>query len=124
MFKRKDTQLIVESWSNFLKESRKRVLLGNCINSFDEDGYCIQPGVRYIDTSDFAVGDENAKKISEEDFREAVAIPEEIDKIILARKLAYDKSGLDDYKVLYLYDENRGQYMLYDYHDDVHYFFG
>ena len=59
-------KLLREYIRGLLKESRS--LLGTCVNSFDGDGYCIQPGIPYDTTSDLAVGDESAEEISGEEF--------------------------------------------------------
>lgn len=90
----------------------KRVLVGSCVNSFDDDGYCIQHGVTYADASEFAVGDERADEISEEEFRAAVQIPPDLYQQVTS------------HEVCYLLDREESQYMLYDYDDDIHYFFG
>ena len=93
-----------------LKEGRG--LLGTCVNSFDGDGYCIQPGIPYETASDLAVGDENAEEIPEEEFRSQVVIPSELEQKV---------AGHESY---YLLDRDNDHYMLYDSNDDVHYFFG
>ncbi len=86
--------------------------MGSCVNSFDGDGYCIQPGEAYADTSALAVGDERADEISEEEFRAAVTIPSDLDQQVAG------------HEVFYLLDREENQYMLYDSDDDIHYFFG
>ena len=85
--------------------------LGNCINSFDNDtGECIVPGL-YNDTSDFAVAEENAKKITEKQFIKAIGpIPE-----YLKPDISLDR--------IFLYDVANNIYMIYDQDDDIHYFF-
>ena len=93
-----------------LKEGRG--LLGTCVNSFDGDGYCIQPGIPYETTSDLAVGDENAEEIPEEEFRSQVVIPSELEQKVAG------------HEIYYLLDRDNDHYMLYDSNDDVHYFFG
>ena len=90
----------------------KRVLIGSCVNSFDDDGYCIQPDVAYADVSAFAVGDERSEEINEEEFRAAVQIPTALDQQTAS------------HEVFYLLDREESQYMLYDSDDDIHYFFG
>tara|TARA_A100001391_G_C5029508_1_gene267981 strand:- start:678 stop:995 length:318 start_codon:yes stop_codon:yes gene_type:complete len=103
-------KLLREYIREFLKEERG--LMGSCVNSFDGDGYCIQPGVAYADTSALAVGDERADEISEEEFRAAVTIPSDLDQRVAG------------HEVFYLLDREENQYMLYDSDDDIHYFFG
>ena len=89
-----------------------RGLLGTCVNSFDGDGYCTQPGIPYDTTSDLAVGDENAEEVSEEEFRSQVVLPSELEQKVMG------------HEVYYLLDRGNDHYMLYDSDDDIHYFFG
>ena len=103
-------KLLREYISSLLKEDRG--LLGTCVNSFDGDGYCIQPGIPYETTSDLAVGDESAEEISGEEFRAQVMIPAELEQKVMG------------HEIYYLLDRSNDHYMLYDSDDDVHYFFG
>lgn len=84
--------------------------VGTCVNSFDEDGECIIPGL-YNDVSDFAVHEEEAKQISAADFAQAVG---EINQELI--------SHIGN-EVVYLHDEDNDVYMIYDIDSDVHYFF-
>ena len=103
-------KLLREYISGLLKEDRG--LLGTCVNSYDGDGYCIQPGIPYETTSDLAIGDENAEEISEEEFRAQTTVPAELEQKVAG------------HEVFYLLDKANDHYMLYDADDDVHYFFG
>jgi hypothetical protein len=82
---------------------------GNCVNSFDEDGYCTVPDL-YSDTSDFAYNEENAKVVTKEEFEKTVTVPKDLDKEIGTNRT-------------YLHDANNNIYMLYDEDEDIHYFF-
>lgn len=85
--------------------------LGTCVNSFDEEGNCIVPGL-YNDVTDFAYHEENALEISPQDFYNAAgAIPQALDQKINANRK-------------YLHDTNNNIFMVYDIVNDVHYFFG
>lgn len=96
--------------------SVNKIYLGNCTNSFDEEtGECIQPDLNYFDVTDFAQCEEGAVVIEEEEFRKKVTIDEVSAGII---------ASIADHTILYLYDEDRDLYMIYDDHDDIHYFFG
>ena len=103
-------KLLREYIKSLLEEGRG--LLGTCVNSFDGDGYCIQPGIPYETTSDLAVGDESAVEISEEEFRSQVIIPADLEQKVTG------------HEVYYLLDRSNDHYMLYDSDDDIHYFFG
>jgi hypothetical protein len=96
------------------KEKKKAVLsrltetkahyVGNCVDSFDEDGDCITPFLPWGTVSDFAVAEENAKQIDEKEFLEHV------DKVHNIRAAKY-------------YVTSDGVYMQYDPRKDVHYFY-
>lgn len=84
--------------------------LGTCVNSFDEDGECIIPNL-YQDVSDFAVHEENAIRISFNEFDKNIGkIPNDLDKLISPNRN-------------YLYDEDNKIFMIYDIENDTHYFF-
>jgi hypothetical protein len=85
--------------------------LGTCVNSFDEDGYCDIPGLPYSDTTEFAQAEEEAKKISSQEFLKAVGeVPKDL------------KAELSD-NLIFLHDIENDLYMIYDDNTDVHYFF-
>lgn len=92
--------------------SEQHGFIGTCVNSFDEDGYCMVPDLSYSTVTDFAWGDENADRIPENEFRSQVIIPPDLEELI---------SG---HEIFYLLDRDNNQYMLYDSDDDIHYFFG
>lgn len=84
--------------------------LGTCVNSFDEDGTCVVPGL-YTDTSDFAVHEENADEITPQEFKTAVG------------QLPANLSSEVGDDLVFLHDADNNIYMLYDCDADVHYFF-
>ena len=90
---------------------RRRVYIGNCVNSFDEDGDCVIDSLGYYDVSDFGVGDERAETLSWDEFDREVFVSLEMEEII------------EGHEVIYLLDRERDLYMLYDSDDDIHYFF-
>lgn len=99
----------LESYRLFESSEKLAKYQGNCINSFDEDGYCIIPNL-YSDTSDFAYNEENADVIDKREFEKHVIIPSDLNKQIGADRT-------------YLYDAKNNIYMLYDENSDIHYFF-
>ncbi len=95
------------TFKQFLENRNKKQLVGTCVNSFDEDANCIIPQLPYGDTTEFAQAEENATKITKEEFLQNVNVPKEIINI----------------DAFYLHDENNDVYMLYDDKLDIHYFF-
>ena len=95
--------------------------IGNCTNLFDpETGGCNLPD--FVDVSDFANKDENAKEIEEDDFRKFVKhIPDELEDLIKQydhQFLYYDNNLF----VLYIepvFDDDNNR----DDNTDIHYFF-
>ena len=95
--------------------------IGNCTNLFDpETGGCNLPD--FVDVSDFANKDENAKEIEEDDFRKFVKhIPDELEDLIKQYNhqfLYYDNNLF----VLYIepvFDDDNNR----DDNTDIHYFF-
>lgn len=85
--------------------------VGNCVDSFDDDGQTDLPMFR--DTTEFAQAEENAKEITKEQFEENVIISKEM----------MDKFNTNPL-VKYLYSEDSDFYMIYDGNADIHYFFG
>lgn len=95
---------------NTLVESLdKKHYVGNCVNSFDEDGDCTT-NLPYRDTTDFAQDEEDAKEISKPEFEHAVHIPNELEKI--------HKKPTNKYLV-----SDKGVHMMYDDKKDIHHFF-
>jgi hypothetical protein len=94
--------------SNSIKENNleKYYYVGNCINSFDEDGDSLID--QFSDTSDFAWEEENANKISKEEFLNLV------DNYSMLPK---------HNKFIYLITMSKHVLMVYDKKSDVHYFF-
>jgi hypothetical protein len=99
----------MKSFKQHLFENKKPYV-GNCVNSFDEDGECFG-NLPYNDVTEFAHGDENAKKISKEEFEKHVDIPEHLKKI-------HNSNHVD-----YLHDKDNNVHMMYDHKSDVHHFF-
>ena len=95
--------------------------IGNCTNLFDpETGGCNLPD--FVDVSDFANKDENAKEIEEDDFRKFIKhIPDELEDLIKQydhQFLYYDNNLF----VLYIepvFDDDNNR----DNNTDIHYFF-
>jgi hypothetical protein len=96
-----------------LRESlnNRKHYVGNCVNGFDMDGYCNIKQLPYNDTTDFAQAEENATKISSDEFFANVSYPE---KLI---------SNIKSNEIIYLHDSKHDVYMLYDLDNDIHYFF-
>jgi len=91
--------------------AKKFYYVGNCVNSFDEDGENIVNQLPFNDVNDFAVAEENAKPISKEVFNTLVANDEMLNKkheIVYGIMLKYV-----DFPVVYAYDTD----------DDIHYFY-
>jgi hypothetical protein len=85
--------------------------LGTCVNSFDEDGYCEVSGIPYSDTTEFAQAEEQAVKISQQEFiNKAGEIPNDL------------KMELSD-NLVFLHDQDNNLFMVYDGDSDIHYFF-
>ena len=85
--------------------------VGNCVDSFDDEGDCIIDQLPYYDVLDFAVNEESAKEVTAEEFSLYVDIPEDYQPI-------HALPG-----TIHLYDSLNQVYMLYDTDMDVHYFF-
>lgn len=96
------------SLKQFLLENKKYNIIGNCVNSFDEDGECYF--ANYVDITDFAQGEENAQVISKKHFLDNVVMGDE-------------KELVDDPENVFLYDEDNDVYMMYHTSSDVHYFY-
>ena len=87
-------------------ENQKYYYVGNCKNSFDDNGNSIIP--QFSDTSDFACQEENAEEISKEQFM----------------NLVHDHNIVPtNHEVIYLITQNEKIIMAHDTDDDIHYFF-
>ena len=84
--------------------------VGNCIDSFDDDGECTNRYLPYSDTSSFAVAEESAIRISKDEFLSKASVPEILSKLVKRNKTEY------------LLD-TKGVYMIHDTNRDIHYFF-
>lgn len=103
-------------FSEYLKEhklsNKPYEYVGNCVNSFDDDGDCVLSIFR--DTSDFAVAEEESKEVSKEvskDIVKTFKMSSELEKIAKRKTTKL------------LYNEDRDIYFLYDTKKDIHYFF-
>lgn len=105
--------MLMKTLTTFLNESSqsKKVYVGNCVNSFDDDGECVVHHLPYRDTTDFAQGEENSKKINKSEFNKHVDIPSHLDKIHKSKD------------TVYLHDRDNNVHMMYDPKKDVHHFF-
>lgn len=83
------------------EENSSPLPLGNCKNSFDEDGNCLLPLFDHV--SDFAVVEENSIPISKDTFL----------------KLTGSNASHEQY----LYHPDRKIVMGYDSEDDTHHFY-
>ena len=83
--------------------------VGNCVDSFDEDGQSLLPF--YNDVSDFAYHEENYTEISKDMFLNHVDVPNRLKNIINSKDTIFFKD--EDNDILILYDSNK----------DIHYFF-
>jgi hypothetical protein len=81
-------------------------LIGNCVNSFDEDGDCVIDQLPFCTTSDFACALEEAIIITNPDLMEQLDCP------------FYNEMGKNVEYMLY-----DGLVILYDVDQDIHHFF-
>jgi hypothetical protein len=88
-------------------------LVGNCTNSFDENGSCLFDF--FIDVSDFAVADEAAMEM---DKKQPLSVDDFWTYCTQPKNRPWDR-----HEIRYLYDERTGIFMLYDETEDVHHFF-
>ena len=80
--------------------------VGNCVNSFDEDGECDVRELPWNDTTEFAQAIEETTPLTKEQFMQQVSVPNEIN--IEGMQLAKTEDGV---------------YVAYDDNQDIHYFF-
>lgn len=95
------------TFTQFIENQYKKQLVGNCVNSFDQDGNCTINQLPYTDTTHFAQSEENATEINKDEFINNVNLP----------------NNLKNINAIYLHDKENDLYMLYDDQKDVHYFF-
>lgn len=100
--------------SNKNKEIFEWEYLGSCVDSFDMEGSCENTRLPYGDVSAFACGEERAIIILKNE------IEEEFSKNM---KKSCFVNILNKKDTTMLYDDEHNVYMLYDFEDDVHYFF-
>lgn len=99
----------------------KYVYAGNCVNSFDDDGQCINDSIVFEDVTEFAQADEeeNREYISKDQFLNVIDVNEPATKNILNKLFAdihmthFKFFIYSDQKILVLYDDNA----------DIHHFF-
>ena len=94
------------------KIEKKAYFVGNCKNSFDDDGDCTTRELPYRDTTDFAQGEEKSKKVSRENFEKNVTVPEHLKKL-------HNSPA----RVEHLHDKENDVHMMYDKGSDTHHFF-
>ncbi len=75
--------------------------IGDCVNSFDEDGTSLIPIFEHV--SDFACVEEQSHEVSQ----------------IVFSALTGSEDRYDEY----LFNPERGILMGYNYHQDIHYFY-
>lgn len=85
----------------------KKRYVGNCINSFDEDGDCVIPDLPFTDVSDLAYQLEDAIEIGPSEFHSKVS----------------SNTDFDGTHVVYYKLPDESVYVLYDTENDVHFFF-
>ena len=76
--------------------------IGNCVNSFDEEGNCLLS--LFCDVSDFACVEEESEAISQQEFQHL--------------------TGCLIFYNVYLKHKKRGIFMGYNEEEDIHYFYG
>ena len=87
-------------------QNQKYYYVGNCKDSFDENGNSIIP--QFSDTSEFAYQEENAKQISKEQFM----------------NLVHNHNIVPtNHEIIYLITQNEKIIMAHDTDADIHYFF-
>lgn len=92
----------------FLSENlTKKHYVGNCVNSFDDDGDCIIPQLPYNTTSDFAYAEENYTPIDKDTFDKNVSVPTNF--------------SFKNHKLLH--DKENDVFVSYDTKKDIHHFF-
>lgn len=84
--------------------------IGNCVDSFDENGNCVVDQLPWDDTTDFAYALENMHEGQITNQEWAVVAPKDFDYIEVNLTHFYK-------------DELHGLYVAYDEWADVHYFF-
>lgn len=88
----------------------KYILIGNCINSFDEDGDG-RAFIPYSTVSEFACAEENYKPISKEEFNDKAVIPQDLKKNFKRENFSF------------YYDEDYDMHIMHDTINDIHHFF-
>lgn len=88
----------------------KFILVGNCVESFDHDGYSIdlRETCGMVDSSDMACVDEDSVEMDREWFME---------------KLMIENPCKIESEAYFLWNEDREIAMIYNPDEDIHYFF-
>lgn len=84
-------------------------LVGNCVDSFDADGWCLVDELPWADVSAFACAEEGARSMTATEFASRVEIPGTLADSFVGRAIHYL--------------EAEGVLMAHDLIDDVHHFF-
>lgn len=85
--------------------------VGNCVNSFNDDGAIIIPKLPFETVSDFAYSLEESTDISEKDFLQMVSF-EQVTNLGLQLGMSFE-----------FYKTNTDVFIMYSNADDIHYFF-
>ena len=85
--------------------------VGNCVNSFNDDGNCIIPKLPFETVSDFACSLEESTDISEKDFIQKVSF-EQATNLGLQLGMSFE-----------FYKTDTDVFIMYSNADDIHYFF-
>lgn len=88
----------------------KAAFVGNCVNSFNDDGQCVIPSLPFASVSDFACAEEDCTLIARSDFLDRVNLLEELIPLAMQEGTEFMDLGK---KVLALYEPKT----------DIHYFF-
>ena len=101
----------MKTFLQYLAEQSAHHYVGNCVNSFDENGDNCTRGLPYRDSSHFASAEEDAEQESKEDFLKHVSVHPELHKILNSKHTTF------------LHDKDNDVHMMYDEKKDVHHFF-
>ena len=85
--------------------------VGNCVNSFDDEGDNITRGLPYHDVSNFAYHEENSHKESKEDFLKHAHVHPSLHKTLNSKH------------TVFLHDKDNDVHMMYDTKKDIHHFY-
>lgn len=84
-------------------------LVGNCVESFDADGWCVVDALPWADVSAFACAEEGAAPLTAAEFASRAEVPAPLADAFVGREIRYMEAD--------------GVLMAYDVDHDVHHFF-